>query len=583
MRVAFYFALMTIRQFLMPLVLGAFGVNFAWGQQYTISTIAGNGTAGFSGDGGAPTSAQLSGPLGLALDSSGNLYIVDSVNDRVRKISGGNITTVAGNGTGGFSGDGKAATSAEMLDPAGVALDSSGNIYIADTANHVIREVTVSNGNISTIAGTNTGGYTGDGGAATSAELDSPTDVAVDSSGNVFIADSGNHVIREVSGGGINTIAGNVPNYFIHDPESVVLDSSGDLYISEPNGYKITEYSNGVLTLIGGNGVIGFTGDNGPAVDASFDEPTGIALDSNGFLYVCDTDNNRIRKIAPDGTVTTIAGAGVPGFSGDGGAASNALLSFPRGIVVDSAFNVYVSDTGNNVVRKLQPSTPAIAAGGVVNAASFAAQLSPGGLASVFGSNFAGAGGSAASLPLPPRVGGASVLVNGVAAPVLYAGPSQINFQIPWETKPGSATVTVNSGGMVTNQVNVTIQPAAPGLFVSGSHAIVQNSDFSLNSSSNPAKAGTFIMAYLTGAGAVSPQPADGAAAGAGSNVTSSYSATIGGVAVKTIQFAGLAPGFVGLWQFNIEVPSGVTAGDLPLVITVNGQNSNAGNVSVTP
>jgi len=575
---------MTIRQFLMPLALGAFGLGLAWGQQYTISTYAGNGTAGFSGDSGAPTSAQLSSPLGLAIDSSGNLYIVDSVNQRVRKISGGNIMTVAGNGTAGFSGDGKAATSAEMLDPAGVALDSSGNIYIADTENHVIREVTVSNGNISTIAGNNTGGYGGDGGAATSAELEFPTGVALDASGKLYIADSGNHLIRQVSGGTINTFAGNAPNFRLHDPESIVFDSSGNLFISEPNGYKITKFFNGVLTLVAGNGLIGFSGDNGPAVDASFDEPMGIALDANGYLYVCDTDNNRIRKIAPDGTVTTIAGVGVPGYGGDGGPATSALLSFPRGIAVDAAFNVYVADTGNNVIRKLQPGTPAIATGGVVNAASFTAALSPGALASIFGSNFAGAGGSAASLPLPPRVGGASVLVNGVAAPVLYASSSQINFQIPWEMQPGTATVMVNSGGMVSNQVNVTIQAAAPGLFVNGSHAIVQNSDFSLNSSSNPAKAGNTIIAYLTGAGAASPQPADGAAAGSEplSTVSPAPTASIGGTSAM-VTFAGLAPGFVGLWQLNIVVPSVTNAGDLPLVVSAGGQSSNAGNVSVTP
>src|SRR5581483_741034 len=468
--------------------------------------------------------------------------------------------------------------------PAGVALDSSGNIYIADTENHVIREVTVSNGNISTIAANNTGGYGGDGGAATSAELEFPTGVAFAASGKLYIADSGNHLIRQVSGGTINTFAGNAPNCRLHDPESIVFDSLGNLFIAEPNGYKITKFFNGVLTLVAGNGLIGFSGDNGPAVEASFDEPMGIALDANGYLYVCDTDNNRIRKIAPDGTVTTIAGVGVPGYGGDGGPATSALLSFPRGIAVDAAFNVYVADTGNNVIRKLQPGTPAIATGGVVNAASFTAALSPGALASIFGSNFAGAGGSAASLPLPPRVGGASVLVNGVAAPVLYASSSQINFQIPWEMQPGTATVMVNSGGMVSNQVNVTIQAAAPGLFVNGSHAIVQNSDFSLNSSSNPAKAGNTIIAYLTGAGAASPQPADGAAAGSEplSTVSPAPTATIGGTSAM-VTFAGLAPGFVGLWQLNIVVPSVTNAGDLPLVVTAGGQSSNAGNVSVTP
>jgi uncharacterized protein (TIGR03437 family) len=174
--------------------------------------------------------------------------------------------------------------------------------------------------------------------------------------------------------------------------------------------------------------------------------------------------------------------------------------------------------------------------------------------------------------------------VNGVAAPVLYANSSQINFQIPWETKAGSATVTVSTNGLKGNTVNVTVLAAAPALFVQGTHAIVQNPDFSLNSSGNPAKVGDTIMVYLTGVGTVNPLPVDGAAAGAGSAVamTTAVSATIGGQTAK-VTFAGLAPGFVGLGQANIEVPSGLSQGDLPLVITIGGQASNSANVSVTP
>jgi uncharacterized protein (TIGR03437 family) len=573
---------MIIRQFFAPLTLGVLSLSCAWSQQYTISTYAGNGTAGFSGDSGAPTSAELDLPLGLAFDSSGNLYIADSFNERVRKISGGDITTVAGNGTQGYTGDKAAATSAEMFSPSAVAFDSSGNLYIADTENHVVREVSTS-GTITTFAGNNIGGYSGDGGAATSAQLEFPTAVAVDSSGNVYIADSGNEVIRKVSGGNISTLTGSTPGQFLNHPVSVLLDSSGNLYISDQSAYRIMKYSNGTLTAFAGNGNIGFSGDNGPAIDAALDEPSGIALDSSGYLYICDTDNNKIRKVSPGGIITTIAGLGIPGYFGDGGFATNALLSFPRGIVVDSSGNVYVSDTGNNIVRKLTPVAPAIAGGGIVNAASFKPQVSPGALASIFGSNFTGAGQDAiASLPLPPNLGGVSVLVNNVAAPVLYSSSGQINFQVPWETKPGPATVVVNTGGIKGNQVSITVEAAAPGLFVSGSHAIVQNSDFTLNSSSNPAKAGGTIIAYLTGAGAVSPQPADGAAAGSSSKVTTAVSATIGGQSAD-VSFAGLAPGFVGLWQFNIVVPAVTSKGDVPLAITVGGQASNTANVSVTP
>lgn len=569
----------------MPLTLGVLSLSCAWGQQYVINTYAGSGSAGFSGDGGAPTSAQFSSPLGLTLDPSGNLYIVDSVNQRIRKIAGGVISTVAGNGTGGYSGDGKAATSAELLNPSGVAVDSSGNLFIADTSNHVIREVTT-NGNISTVAGNNTGGYSGDGGAATAAELEFPTGVAVDSSGHIFIADAGNNVIREVSGGTITTIVGRgaTPQQ-LNDPESVLLDASGNLYISDQSGFRILKYSAGTVTIIAGNGNIGSSGDNGLAVNASLDEPSGIALDAQGYLYICDTDNSKIRKVSPSGVITTIAGLGSPGFYGDGGPASGSLLYFPRGIAVDKSGNVYISNTGNDRIRTLQSQTPSIASGGVVNAASFAAQLSPGALATIFGTNFTGTGVDAiASLPLPTSLGGVSVQVNGVAAPVLYASSGQINFQIPWETPTGSVTVAVGINGLTSTTVNVTIEAAAPGVFVQGAHAIVQNAPaLSLNSPSNPAKVGSTITAYLTGGGAVTPTPADGAPAESNPlSIASGVTATIGGKSA-TVSFAGLAPNFVGLWQANIVVPAGLTQGDVPLIVSVGGQSSNSGNVSVTP
>jgi len=588
-------------------MLGLLILTCGWSQQYTISTYAGTGSGGSTGDGGAASQAELNLPLGIAFDSSGNMYIADSLNYLVRKISGGVISTVAGDGTPGFISETvsskAAATSAELLGPSGVAVDSAGDIYIADSSNHVVWEVVegttatalgISAGDIVQIAGTNTGGYSGDGGLAGLAELDYPTGVAVDSSNNVYIADSQNNVIREITAtdGIINTIVGGGATVQpLNDPESVLVDSLGNLYISEQSGYRISKYSNGVLSTIAGNGEIGYSGDGGPGVDAELDEPTAIALDAQGYLYICDTDNNFIRKVSPEGIITTIAGTtvnGLPdaGFYGDGGYATKALLNFPHGVAVDSAGNVYVSDTVNNRIRELKPVAPAVAGGGVVNAASFELPVSPGGLATVFGSNFTGDGQSAiaASLPLASSLGGISVQVNGVSAPVLYESSGQINFQIPWETKAGTATLKVSNNGVASSQVNITVLADGPGIFVSGSHAIAQNSDFSLNSSGNPAKAGGTIIAYLTDAGAVSNQPADGAPAGSSplSQVTAAVAATIGGQDA-TISFAGLAPGFVGLWQFNIVVPSGVTAGDLPLVVTVGGQKSNSANVSVTP
>ena len=582
-----------MRHFFLPLAVGVVS-TCAWAQQYTISTFAGSNSAGagFAGDGGAATSAQLSSPDGITFDSSGNLYIADSANQRVRKISGGTISTVAGNGTAGYSGDMASgvtgtATDAEMLGPSGVTLDSSGNLYIADTGNHVIRMVT-SAGIISTIAGDNTGGYGGDGGPATVAELEFPGSTAVDSSGNIYIADSGNSVIREIIAGTINTILSSGNGSSLYDPESILLDGQGNLYICDGDGLRVLKYNltTQVVTMIAGNGNDGFSGDFGLATDAALSDPRAIALDSKGNLYIADTNNERIRKVYPDGSIATIAGFGLPGFFGDGGPASNALLSAPHGIAVDGSGNVYVADTENNVIRLLTPVTPSITSGGVVNAASFTSQVSPGSLATIFGKNFIGTLLSAgASLPLPASLGGVSVTVNGKTARVLYVNTSQINFQIPWETSAGTASVIVSSGGIQSAAVNVTVVAAAPGLFVQGTHAIVQNfPSFSLNGSGNPAKVGSTIVAYFTGGGAVSPTVADGAAGGDNpvSKVVSNVTATIGGQAA-TVSSASLAPGFVGLWQANITVPTVATAGDYPLVLSAEGQSSAAANVSVTP
>lgn len=575
---------MTFRHF-SAIFLGLVCWSGAQGQMYVITTFAGNGSAGFSGDGGAATSAQLSSPGGLAIDSSGNIYVADGGNNRVRKISNGTITTVAGNGTAGYSGDKGAATSAELTDPVGVAVDSSGNLYIADAGNNVIREVSPA-GTITTIAGNNSmgAGYSGDGAAATSAQISNPTAVALDSLGNLYITDSGNDVIREVSGGNISTI----PSGTLLQPDGLVLDSSGNIYIADTGGTEIVELSAGNALIFAGNGNFGFAGDNGSATDAELYDPSGITLDSAGYFYVSDMFNFRIRKISPSGVITTIAGNGSPGYSGDSGPATSAQVMFPRGIVVGSSGNVYFSDEGNNVIRELQPVAPAITSAGVVNAASYGPQISAGALASIFGTNITGEAATAASLPLPSAVGGVSVTVNGISAPVLYANQYQINFQVPWEvapSAPGSANVTVSVNGVTSNSVSVPLATAAPGLFVSNGRAVVQNyPSYTLNTSGNPAKEGSTIIAYLTGSGPVNPAVADGTAAPSSplALATLPTSAQIGSTPAS-VMFAGLAPDFAGLMQVNIVVPTGLPAGNYPLTVTVGGQTSNAATISITP
>jgi len=571
---------MMFRHFLISSFLGLLCWTNAPAQQYIISTIAGNGTAGFSGDGGAGTAAQLNLPGGIAVDSSGNLYIADGGNHRIRKLSNGIITTVAGNGTAGYTGDSAAATSAELNDPVGVAVDSSGNLYIADAGNNVIRKV--ANGTITTFAGNNKAGpgYFGDGASATNAQLNDPVGVAVDSAGNVYIADANNNAIREVSGGNISTLPGGTLSH----PDGIAVVGN-NLYVADTGGRRIVFLSGGNATVFAGNGNIGFSGDSGLAVDAALDDPVTIAVDSAGYVYIADTFNSRIRKVSPnDGVITTIAGKGRTGYSGDGGPATSATLYFPHGVAVDSSGNVYISDEGNSTIRMLQVAAPQISVNGVVNAASFGPPISAGSLATVFAANVTGVTASA-SEPLPNSLADVSVSVNGVNAPLLYVTSTQVNFQVPWATVQGLASVAITVNGVVSNSVTVPIVTAAPGLFSYGSgRAVVQNFDFTLNSPSNPAKAGSTIMAYLTGSGAVNPPIADGAPAPTTPliNITSPHSATIGSASAQ-VSFAGLAPGFVGLVQMNIVVPSGLAKGDYPLTVTIAGQQSNSALVSVTP
>ena len=324
-----------------------------------ITTVAGNGTTGFRGDNGPATNAQLD-PRGVAVDSAGNLYVADGNNDRIRKVSNGVITTVAGNGTSGFSGDNGPATSAELYIPLGVAVDSAGNLYIADFANGLIRKV--SNSVITTVAGNGTA-FSGDNGPATSAQLSFPSGGAADSAGNFNIADFGNYRIRKVFNGVITTAAGNGTRAFsgdngsatgaqLYEPSGVAVDSAGNLYISDFTSSRIRKVSNGVITTVAGNGTDGFSGDNGPATSAQLHGPWGVAVDSAGNLYVADRDNNRIRKVS-NGVITTVAGNGTVGFSGDSGPATSAQLSLPNSVAVDSAGNVYIADSNNNRVRKV--------------------------------------------------------------------------------------------------------------------------------------------------------------------------------------------------------------------------------------
>jgi len=335
--------------------------------QLYIKTIAGNGIAGYSGDDGPAISAQLNYPHGISVDSYGVLYIADRDNYRIRKVyTTGAITTIAGNGTPGYSGDGGFAILAQIGDTFQICTDSLNNLYITDYLNNVIRKVFTS-GKIVRFAGNGASGFSGDGGPAISAELNGPTGVCVDSSRNLYIADRDNQRIRKVAieNGFIDTIAGDGTEGYGGDgglatdaqlkfPRQVAIDSDRNVYIADRDNHRIRKvFTNGTITTIAGNGIQGFDGDGGLAIYAKLNSPTGVCVDSLGNVYIADTDNNRIRKVNVKGIITTIAGDGTRAFSGDGGPALSADLDGPTGICLDSSGNLYIADSGNNRVRKL--------------------------------------------------------------------------------------------------------------------------------------------------------------------------------------------------------------------------------------
>jgi len=712
----------------------------------TISTYAGNGTQGFSGDGGAARNAWLNGPEGVALDASGALYIADTFNGRIRRVgSDGTITTAAGLGTTGiYGGDNGPPTGASLGLPPDVAVDRFGNLYIADFGNSRIRQVASSV--ITTIAGTDAGvppvdgipalnvrfagptgvavdrnanfyfvegaigsgstlargdhkvwkvsatgvlttlagngvvNYGGDGGSALAAQLDTPTGVAVDSSGNLLIADTQNHRLRKVTRGVIATIAGTGAPGFngevsppasaqLKTPHGVAVDGSGDYFVVDTGNNRLREIQpGGNLFTTAGNGNASYYGDGTPATRGSINQPEGVAVDAKGNLFIADTLDNVVREVTPDGVIDTIAGFGTPGFGGDGGAATSATLNGPRGVAVDSAGNVYVADSGNGRVRKVDflgnistiggtlvdprgvavdragnvfvsdsganrvyriaPSgTMTVVAGdgtccyGGDGAIATAAQLNqPYGLAIDASGNLyvADSGNNAIRLlapvsttiqvsavtnaasnlsgPIAPGelvvlygtglAGVQSVLFNGVPGPLLYATPGQVGAVVPYGITGSTAQIVAQAAGTSSAPVSVSVAATSPGVFTADGSgrgpAAAVNQDGSPNAAGSGAAAGSVVLLYATGEGQTSPAGVDGRITGTVlPQPLAPVSVTIGGVAA-TVQYAGGAPGIIaGVMQVNAVVPAGVSPGSVPVVVTVGGVASQGG-VTVT-
>jgi uncharacterized protein (TIGR03437 family) len=584
----------------------------------TIATAAGSGTAGLSGDNGPATAAQIDTAYGVASDAQGNTYIADTRNHRVRRIAAanGSIATAAGKGTDGFSGDGGPAISAELSFPHAVAVDAEGNLYIADTGNSRIRKVTPG-GAISTVAGSATAGFAGDGGPATSAQLSSPRGLAVDRTGSLYIADSWNFRVRKVSPDGtIRTIAGNGSSGPWGDGgaataaslgaiEAIALDNQGNLYLADPYNHRIRKVSSsGTISTMAG-------ADFGPAVDggaaskANLKFPKGLVADAQGNLYFADSLNHRVRKVSTAGTIGTVAGNGVPGYSADGVAATSSQLNGPAGLAADPAGRLLIADLWNARVRSVNaglspvlpssipplepPVLPVITS--VAHAASGDRVVAPGAYVAIYGKDLAPVtdnwNSSIVDGQLPKQVGNVSVTMGGKAAYVYYISPGQINVLAP-DVSPGDVEVYVTHAigtGAVSTPFVVQARQYNPAFFLWGKYAVATHQDGSWCAKAGSfagyttaaAKPGEWIVLWGTGFGP-SDVPWGSLTPGDRTHSSTSLSATLGTSVMPVYGgVAALSPGFAGLYQVAVQIPASTPPGDFEVRVFVGGVRSPEG------
>ena len=507
-------------------------------RQGTTTTVAGNGTAGYAGDGGPATAARLFNPLGFAVTPDGTLYIGDYGNDRIRRVApNGTITTSAGTGVGGFTGDGGQASAARINGPYNMVLDTRGVLYFVDYLNLRVRRI-AADGVITTIAGSGRAAASGDGGLATAADL-FPGWIAVGPDGAVYVTDDGNLV----SGG----------------------------------TQRVRKVLNGVITTVAGNGRPGYTGDGGPATAAQLTSADGVALDAGGNIYVSESTGDRIRRVAPNGIITTYAGTGRAGLTGDGGPAKDAQLNTPTGLVVDGEGNLLVVDTTNRRIHKITPlPQPVISA----TESAIPSFLGKAGFASntyveIYGTNLSGTTrtwtGSDFNGPNAPTVlDDVSVTVNGKPAFIFFISPGQININTPEDTATGPVLIQVRNGLGVSNvgtaqraRLSPTLQ-SVPAFSAGGQRFVVaQTADFRSfigrpgSIAGVPlveAKPGDLITIYALGCGPTSPATQAGVVAAQASRLSLPFEIRIAGVSA-TVPFAGVVAGSIGPAAWRLAQP----------------------------
>ncbi len=549
-------------------------------QSYKITTFAGSGQRGNFGDNAAATRAFFGDLDSAVTDKDGNVYVTDPSSHVVRRIGAdGVITRFAGNARRGDSGDDGPALLAQLDTPTGIAADAAGNIYIADSGNAKIKRVS-RDGNIKTMA----------------RDVGPCRGIGVDSGGNMYVTVPAAHVVLRINPEGRGTVyAGSVGvggfagdgggpgTALLSGPQDIFVDARDRVFIADTGNHRIRRVAAGVITTVAGSGIKGYQGDGPDATKIALSSPGGVAADADGNLYIADAENNRIRMVRVDGSVRTLAGTGVRGFTGDNGLAVAAQIAGPLDVAVGPGGNVYSVEPANLRIRRLEPPPPPVLPAvteGPVNWADGSTRLAPGTIFLLRGTDLAVDKAIRSDAPWPTLLAGAQITLNGQLVPLWQVSPTEIAGMIPYDAALGAGQLIALRDEAPSAAVTVTIDPAAPALIQTDpGHVLAGNEDGSANWKGAPAAPGSLVSVYFTGAGLPENPPAGGAGAGEDSKLLLPVLVQFGELTVEPV-LARLAPGRVGLAEVQFPVPV-TEAGDYPVAVRVGDVLSASAALSV--